>query len=149
MPSDRPRNALISEIVGNAYPTAVTKAGRASRNWIARTEAPLPGQPVLTESQRRLEEEAFAAIEAAYRTPATTDQLKAARPTIVLFRLDDNHLVIRTEFAVGQVAVSDSAAISQWGVILSLNRELKFEELQGLPCHYWFPLRAGSASADR
>lgn len=138
------RQTLISELVGDAYPTAVAvEGGRLRRTWIARTVPVLPDDTQIGEMQRALEENAFSSIETAYSSSATGEALSAARPSVRLMRLDDHHLVVRIEFAGPEKTVGDAAAISQWGVLQAIDRGLHLDELQGLPCEYWFPLRAG------
>lgn len=143
--------ALISELVGEAYPVAVRTGNRLRRNWVARTSRPLPPQVSLNELQRRLEESAFASIERAYGGCVSREQLMAARPSLLLIRLDDLHLVVRTEFAARETNVGDADIISQWGVLQMLDREIELDELQGLPCENWFQIRgarhAGGSSA--
>jgi hypothetical protein len=136
------REILISELIGEAYPTTVTlESGRLRRSWIARTVEVLPPEGRLSDMQRALEEDAFMSIKKAYSSSATPQALVDARPSVHLARLDDHHLVVRIEFAGPEKTVGDAAAISQWGVLQAIDRELRLEELQGLPCEHWFPLR--------
>jgi len=138
------RQTLIAELVGDAYPAAVTlESGYIRRNWIARTEDALPSEADLTTVGGLLETDAATSIKAAYSEAATTEAVEQACPSVRLIRLDDHHLIVRIEFARPQATVGDAAVISQWGVLQALDRRLRLDELQGLPCAYWFPLRAG------
>jgi len=102
----------------------------------------LPSETSLAELQRVLEAEAFESIRQAYGATSTADGLVAMRPIIRLLRLDDHHLIVRIEFAGPEQSTSNVAAISQWGVLQSLDRRLCLDELQGLPCVYWSFIRA-------
>lgn len=137
------RKALISEVVGDAYPVAVAVAGgRLLRNWIVRTVDVLPDEVTLAEMQRTLENDAFAHIVTAYSSSATAEVLSAVRPSVQLVRLDDLHLVVRIEFAGPEISVGAEAAISQWGVFQAMDRQMRLDDLQGLPSDLWFFLRA-------
>src|SRR5262249_8032572 len=116
--------------------------GRLRRNWIARTASSLPNDETLSEVQRAVEEDAFIKIREAYSSAATLQQLSEARPTVTLVRLDEHHLIVRVEFAEPAKSVGDTAAISQWGVLQLLDRRFRLDDLQGIPCEHWFPLRA-------
>ncbi len=133
---------VISEVVGESYPNAVEVGGRLRRNWVIRTTKVVPGDPELQRLQTFLEEDAAAKIRDAYAPVTSPAKLPALRPVIRLVRLDAHHLVIRTEFAKPQESIGAVAAISQWGVLQTLGQHVAFDELQGLPCHYWFPLRS-------
>jgi hypothetical protein len=136
--------AIISELVGEAYPPVVAlDGGRLRRNWIARTVNALPDNATLSEMAKALEEDAFTRIATAYSSAATPEELSRARASVCLLRLDDHHLVVRIEFAGPEHSVGDAAAISQWGVLEAIDRQIRLDELQGLPCDHWFPLRAG------
>ena len=103
----------------------------------------LPSENLLNELQAIVEKDAFRKIQEAYASTTTSEELLAVRPSVMLVRLDEHHLVIRIEFAAPEKSVGDAALISQWGVMLDIDRVLHLEELQGLPCELWFPLRAG------
>lgn len=137
------RQTLISELVGEAYPPTVMVGGRLRRNWIARTASVLPSEADLDDLQRVVEDDAFTKIRDAYSSAATPEQLSNARPSVMLVRLDEHHLIVRIEFAGPEKSVGDAAAISQWGALQAIDRQLRLDELQGLPCEHWFPLRAG------
>lgn len=144
------RQTLIAELVGEAYPAAVTlENGHVRRNWIARTEDALPSEADLTTVGGLLEGDAATSIKAAYSAAATAEAVDQARPSVRLIRLDDHHLIVRIEFAPPEATVGDAAVISQWGVLQALDRRLRLDELQGLPCAYWFPLRAGREAHAR
>lgn len=146
------QTALLSELVGGAYPEIrVLDSGRQRRNWIIRVARALPPESTLLTLEKKVEGEAFATIQATYSGSATPEELSEARPSIQLVRLDENHLVARTELPARDKTIGDSDLISQWGVLVSLDKELHFEDLQGLPSEYWLPLRAardGSAHVD-
>jgi hypothetical protein len=137
------RQTLISDLVGGAYPPAVAVGGRLRRNWIARTANVLPGEAELNALQQGTEADAIAKIQDAYASVATAEQLANARPSVTLVRLDDHHLIVRIEFAAPENSVGDVAAIAQWGVLQVIDRNLRLDELQGIPCEHWFPIRAG------
>jgi hypothetical protein len=134
-------HAVISELVGQAYPVAVRVGERITRNWVARTVRPLPLQAELDVLQRSLQDAAVANIETAYAEVVPHERLAAARPSIALLRLDDIHLLVRTEYASRETNVGDADMIAQWGSLQMLDREIELDELQGLPCTYWFALR--------
>jgi hypothetical protein len=136
------RNALVSELVGESYPVAAAvEGGRLRRNWIARSANVLPVESALREIQAGLEEAASKAITEAYSSAATTEALSRACPSVTLVRLDDFHIAVRIEFASPEQSVGDAAATSQWGVLQGLDRKIRLDELQGIPCEHWFPLR--------
>lgn len=134
--------ALISGVVLGAFPEVVAVGARLRRNWIARAIKPLPDQATLLRMQQVLEETIFAIIENAYSSSVTRDQLIRAKPTYLLVRLDDLHLLVRIEFAANETTVGDAATIAQWGALQRIDREIELDDLQGLPCRFWFPLRA-------
>lgn len=137
------RQTLISELVGEAYPVAVAVDGRLRRNWVARTVGPVPDEEALAQLHRKLEQHTNTSITAAYASSTPPQDLARARPSIRLLRLDDRHVIVRVEFAEADKSVGDAAAIAQWGVLQTLDRELPIEELQGIPADYWFALRGG------
>ena len=138
------RQAVISELRGQAYPVAIAvDGGRLRRNWIARTVDVLPDELTLTQIQRTLEDDAFASIVTAYSSSATTETLSAVRPLVQLVRLDDLHLIIQIEFAGPEISVGAEAAISQWGVLQAVDRQIRLDDLQGVPWDCWFFLRLG------
>lgn len=138
------RKAFISELVGEAYPVAVAlDGGRLRRNWIARTVDVLPDEPTLGTLQRFFEDEAIASIRTAYSSSVTAEALSVALPSVQLLRLDDHHLIIRTEFAGPDFAVGSSAVISQLEVLQAVDSQMRLDDLQGLPWDYWFFLRLG------
>lgn len=144
------RQFLVSELVGQAYPPAVAvEGGRLRRTWIARTSSVVPSDANLTEMQQALEEEAFSSIKEAYAATATAEALAAVRPSVHLVRLDDDHVIVRIEFAGPERTVGDAAAISQWGVLQAFDRRVRLDELQGVPSEHWFPLRAGREAEGR
>ena len=133
----------MSELVGDGYPIAApVPGGRLRRNWIVRVAHPLPPDSIVASLEATLANEASATMVAAYGEVSNTAQLMSARPVVALLRLDDEHLVVRIEFADHEHAVGDSAAISQWGVLQSLDREIEIADLQGIPRRFWFPLRS-------
>lgn len=138
------RQTLISELVGEAYPVAVSVDGRLRRNWVARTVNAVPDEHALTILQTKLEEDANLRITTAYASSTSPVALAHSRPSIALFRIDDRHLVVTIEFAGPDKSVGDAAMIAQWGVLQALDDQLRVEDLQGLPADCWFPLRAGS-----
>lgn len=136
------RHELVSQLIGDAFPKAFDAGnGRLLTNWIARTVEVLPTDTKLDEIGERLAREAHSSIEAAYSGSATAEAIVAARPAVQLVRLDDNHLVVRIEFAAPGKSVGDAAMISQFGVLHNLDREMRLEELQGIPCEHWRLLR--------
>ena len=138
------RTSLISDLVGEAYPVAVAlEGGRLRRNWIARTVDILPGEVTLDRLQRFLEDDAIASIRAAYSSSVAAEALSAASPSVRLVRLDDRHLVIRTEFAGPEIAVGSSAVISQLDVLQAVDQRMRLDDLQGRPWDCWFFLRLG------
>ncbi len=132
---------FISELIGQAYPPAIPLGGgRLRRHWIVRTAGEVPTEGRLHALAQSLEGAAVAKIQAAYGS-VTGRQLTGARPAIRLRRLDDRHLVVQTDFADAEGSVGDAAAISQWGVLQDLDREVRVDDLQGLPSEHWFQLR--------
>jgi hypothetical protein len=143
------RQSVISELRGQAYPAAVAlDDGRLRRNWIARTVDVLPDEVTLTEMQRVLEDNAFASIVTAYSSSVTAEALSAVRPSVQLVRLDDLHLIVRIEFAGPGLSVGAEAAISQWGVLQAVDRQMRLDDLQGLPADHWFFLRASRGAEN-
>lgn len=137
------RQSVISELREHAYPVAVAiDGGRLRRSWIARTVDVLPDEVTLTEMQRVLEDHASASIVTAYSSSATAEALSAVRPSVRLVRLDDLHLIVRIEFAGPEISMGTEAAISQWGVLQAVDRQMRLDDLQGIPCDHWFFLRA-------
>ena len=137
------RQSVISELREQAYPIALAVDGRRlRRNWIARAVDALPDEETLTAMQRALEDDAFASIVAAYSSTATPETLSAVRPSVQLVRLDDLHLIVQIEFAGPELSVGAEAAISQWGVLQAIDRQVRLDDLQGIPCDHWFFLRA-------
>lgn len=135
------KDAIRSDVIGSSYPPAIEIAnGRLRRDWVARTSRTLPAEAALAALGRKIEDEVHAAIATAFGTVATEAELKAARASISLARLDDLHLVVRIEFAGPDTTVGDAAVISQWGALQRLDREVPIDDLQGLPRSYWFPL---------
>ena len=138
------RTSFISELVGQAYPIAVAlEGGRLRRNWIARTVDVLPDEVTLDKLQRIVEDEAITSIRAAYSSSVTEEALAAALPSVKLVRLDDRHLIVRTDFAGPDLAVGGSAVISQLDVLQSVDHQMHLDDLQGLPWDCWFFLRLG------
>ena len=138
------RKTFISELVGGAYPVAVAlDGGRLRRNWIARTVDVLPDEATLSKLQRDFEDEAIASIRTAYSSSVTAEALSIALPSVQLVRFDDRHLIVRTEFAGPDLAVGSSAVISQLEVLQSVDQQMPFDDLQGLPWDCWFFLRLG------
>jgi hypothetical protein len=138
------RKTFISELVGEAYPIAVAlDGGRLRRNWIARTVDVLPDEATLGKLQRFFEDEAIASIRTAYSSSVTAEAISAALPSVQLVRLDDRHLIVRTEFAGPDLAVGSSAVISQLEVLQAVDHQIRLDDLQGLPWDFWFFLRLG------
>lgn len=132
---------LLSQVRGEMYlpPTAV--GTRLRRHWIVRSVRPLPDQQRLLDLQRRVEGVIFEVITEAYTTAATPEQLAAVRPALLLVRLDDLHLIVRTEYAGYETSIGNVAAIAQIGALQKIDQEIEFDELQGLPAVAWFWLR--------
>jgi hypothetical protein len=132
------RHELVSQLIGVAFPKAFdARNGRLVTNWVARTGEVLPTDTKLEEIAERLAQQARSSIEAAYAGSATVEAIVAASPAVQLVRLGDNHLVVRIEFAAPGNSVGDAAMISQFGVLHNLDREIRLEELQGIPCEHW------------
>ena len=140
--------SLISQLVSQLYPVAFAAGARLRRDWVVRATRPLPTQAVLSVLQNKVEEGVFETIISAYSTSATAEQLAGARPSVQLTRLDDLHLVVRTEFAGPETTVGDVAAIAQLGALQKIDREIEFDELQGLPADWWFWLRASREAPE-
>ncbi len=137
------RKSFISVLVGDAYPIAVDiEGGLSRRTWIARTVDVLPDKATLDAIARSLEDDAFSTIATEYASCATAESLAAARPSVGLTRLDERHLIVKTDFAVREKMIGASAWISQLGVLAEVDRQLRLDDLQGLPWDYWFFLRA-------
>jgi len=98
--------------------------------------------------QEMLEEACFASIERAYGTSATPEKLNGMRPSILLVRLDELHLLFRVDFEGHEASIGDTAAIAQWGVLQSIDREIELDDLQGLPSASWFFLRCGREARE-
>lgn len=140
------KQTLIGELVGGAYPPAIAVGTRVRRNWIARSRGTLPDEPALSGIARATEEDAFAKIRAVYGPITTAEQLAGFRPSVTLVRLDAQHLVVRVEFADPGTSPGDIAATAQWGILQEIDRQIGLEDLQGIPCEHWFPLRAGRSA---
>jgi len=140
--------SIVSELVAEAYPVAVSVSpGRIRRNWIVRAASILPSDEALDAIARKLTEDTHAAIDAAYAEVASATELENARPAVTLLRLDDLHLVVRTEYADPEHAIGDSDAISQWGVLQRLDVQVELADVQGIPRSLWFPLRQRALGA--
>jgi len=133
---------VISDLVGASYPQAVQVGHRISRNWVVRSVRPLPSQLELSELQQKLEDAAWASIVSDYAAFASPERLASSRPSIVLFRLHELHLLVRTEYASRETNVGESDMIAQWGVLQMLDLQIEIDDLQGLPSACWFPIRA-------
>lgn len=71
-------------------------------------------------------------------------EIRNIHPAITLYHLDDYHLIVRIEFAGKKIGfnIGDSDMIALWGTLQTLDQFVKFEELQGIPVQYWFPIRS-------
>jgi hypothetical protein len=103
-----------------------------------RTVRTLPPQPELDELRRKLEEWVSATIQTAYGDVVPLERVAAA---FMLFRLDELHVLVSIEYADSEKNIGDADVIAQWGALQFLDREIEFEDLQGLPCAYWRLLR--------
>ena len=135
------REASISMLITELHPHAFVEGTRRRCNWIVRATTPLPNETSLFDLQRLIEEAVSKNIEMAYGDMATPCQLDNVRPTLCLMRIDDHHLLVRIVFAGPELAIGDSAMISQWGTLQAVDAKIEIEELQGLPRAFWFPLR--------
>jgi hypothetical protein len=141
---------LVSELVGEVFPVALPVGrGRLRRNWVLRVAAQLPSDPDLDRLANDAEEQAFAAIRQAYGSSVPEDQLRANRPAVRIARLGASHLIVRVEFCDTEASVGDSAAISQWLVLQEVDRVLRLEDLQGLPCELWFQIRSAREGRNK
>jgi hypothetical protein len=133
--------ALRSDLVGRSFPVRIQVEGRVRRDWVVRTQSSLPPQGELDSLQLALEEHTFAIIKAAYAEAVPLERITGARPSYRLVRLDDVHLVVRAEVAGRETNVGDADLIAEWGVLQAVDERFRLEDVQGLPCEYWFPLR--------
>jgi len=140
---------LISELVGASYDSTIHMEKRLRRNWLVRTVDPLPNQGTLSKMQAALEEVVFASIGQAYSAVSTPEALAGVRPSILLVRLREFHLLVRIECADHENTIGDAISIAQWGTLQRLDKEIEFDDLQGLPWDCWFQLRAARLERER
>jgi hypothetical protein len=133
---------LVSDLVGAMFPSGTLIGKRLRRDWIARALDPLPAQEVLTKIQMLIEQAVASSIEQAYSAGCTEAQLEQIRPSILLIKLHDFHLLVRIESAGPEATVGDDIAIAQWGTLQALDMKIRLQDLQGLPSEFWFFLRA-------
>jgi hypothetical protein len=135
------RAAMIAELTTESHPRTFVEGARRRCNWIVRASSLLPNQSSLAELQQLIEERVSRNIKIAYGSVATARQLDDVRPTLLLMRIDDYHLLVRIVFAGPELSIGDSAVISEWGTLQAVAKEIEIDDLQGLPRDFWFLLR--------
>ena len=137
-------DAILSQVIGEAYPPTFGAAGkpeRLARRWIVRFARPVDAQQV-PDLVGRLVSSAREKLRVAYAASVSASALEACVPLVSIIVFDERYAIVTTEFPEPKIAVGDTAAIGQIGVLQNLDSEWHIEDLQGLPRHRWFFLRA-------
>ena len=141
-----PDNAM-SSMLAVAYPPVVDVGDRSYRDWMVSVAQVVPSDVALGDLGKTIVAKVFDSLAEAYGALLTEADLEQLRPDVSLCRLDDRHLVVRTEFAGVAKSFGDSIAISQWVALQELDRRMSIEDLQGVPAGDWLFIRLAREAA--
>ncbi len=132
----------MKKIIGAAYPNAEPSEGGNSfiRRWIVRSGQELPGPTVLEALAERLATKAAQVLAEAYGRQLSEDQA-ASRTMASIIGFAPKHCVVSIESPAPGHAIGDDAAIITWSILRGVDEALGIDDLEGIPKHFWFPMR--------
>lgn len=142
--SEERSDQVMSRIIGAAYPVPeLIGEGdrRLIRRWIVRSERVLASQAALDEMTPGLVARVVEITREAYKDHASADRLLSSEPAVEIVRVDSTHCIVCIESVAPSHAIGNEVGIATWGVLRQLDALIEIADLQGIPKHFWFPMR--------